>query len=113
MAHGEALACGLPVIATDCPSRPLNRGERGKVAGGVRELVRDSIDGVLVPSEDPAALAKAMADLIENPDKRQRLARQAAPGIARFSCAKIVDDWEQLLEQARGPRTNEAVCQEK
>lgn len=103
MAHGEALACGLPVIATDCPSRPLSRGERGKVAGGVRELVRDSIDGVLVPSEDPAALANAMADLIENPDKRQRLARQAARGIARFSCAKIVEDWERLLGQACGP----------
>jgi len=101
MAHGEALACGLPVIASDCPSRPLKRGERGTVAGGVRELVRDSIDGVLVPSEDPAALAHAMADLIENPDKRLRLARQAAPGIERFSCAKIVDDWEQLLAQAR------------
>jgi glycosyltransferase involved in cell wall biosynthesis len=68
---------------------------------------------LLVPCEDSAALASALADLIENTDKRQRLARQAAPGIARFSCAKIVDDWEQLLEQARGPRTNEAVCREK
>jgi GalNAc-alpha-(1->4)-GalNAc-alpha-(1->3)-diNAcBac-PP-undecaprenol alpha-1,4-N-acetyl-D-galactosaminyltransferase len=103
MAHGEALACGLPVIATDCPSRPLGRGERGNVAGGVRELVRDTIDGVLVPSEDPIALAAAMADLIEHPDKRQRLARQAAPGIARFSCARIVDEWECLLDQARAP----------
>jgi glycosyltransferase involved in cell wall biosynthesis len=103
MAHGEALACGLPVIATDCPSRPLKRGERGNVAGGVRELVRDNVDGVLVPCEDPAALANAMADLIENPDKRQRLAGQAASGIARFSCARISDDWEQLLAQACGP----------
>jgi glycosyltransferase involved in cell wall biosynthesis len=101
MAHGEALACGLPVIATDCPSRPLQRGERGTVAGGVRELVRDSVDGVLVPSEDPAALAHAMAELIENPDKRQRLAQQAAPGIARFSCTRILDEWERLLEQAK------------
>jgi glycosyltransferase involved in cell wall biosynthesis len=109
MAHGEALACGLPVIATDCPSRPLKRRERGNVAGGVRELVRDNVDGVLVPCEDPAALANAMADLIENLDKRQRLARQAAPGIARFSCAKIVGDWERLLEQARGPTVDRSV----
>lgn len=102
MAHGEALACGLPVIATDCPSRPLKPGERGNVAGGVRELVRDGVDSMLVPCEDPAALANAMADLIENPDKRQRLAQQAAPGMARFSCAKILDEWERLFEQARG-----------
>ena len=101
MAHGEALACGLPVIATDCPSRPLKLGERDNVPGGVRELVRDGIDGMLVPCEDPAALANAMADLIENPDKRQRLAQQAAPGMARFSCSKIVDDWEQLFRQIR------------
>jgi GalNAc-alpha-(1->4)-GalNAc-alpha-(1->3)-diNAcBac-PP-undecaprenol alpha-1,4-N-acetyl-D-galactosaminyltransferase len=109
MAHGEALACGLAVIATDCPSRPLKRGERGNVAGGVRELVRDNVDGVLVPCEDPEALAAAMADLMENSDKRQRLARQAAPGIARFSCAKIVDDWERLFEQACGPTVGRSL----
>jgi glycosyltransferase involved in cell wall biosynthesis len=102
MAHGEALACGLPVIATDCPSRPLKPGERGTVAGGVRELIRDGVDGMLVPCEDPAALAAAMTDLIENPHKRQRLAQQAAPGMARFSCARILDEWERLFEQARG-----------
>lgn len=109
MAHGEALACGLPVIATDCPSRPLRRGERGNVAGGVRELVRDNVDGVLVPCEDPAALANAMTDLIENSDKRQRLARQAALGIARFSGAKIVADWERLFEQACDPTVGSSV----
>ena len=109
MAHGEALACGLPVIATDCPSRPLRRGERGNVAGGVRELVRDGIDGMLVPCEDPAALANAMAVLIENPDKRQRFAQQAAPGMARFSSAKIIDDWERLFEQARSPTVGGSV----
>jgi GalNAc-alpha-(1->4)-GalNAc-alpha-(1->3)-diNAcBac-PP-undecaprenol alpha-1,4-N-acetyl-D-galactosaminyltransferase len=102
MAHGEALACGLPVIATDCPSRPLKPGERGTVAGGVRELVRDGVDGMLVPCEDPAALAAAMADLIENSDKRQRLAQQAAPGMARFSSDRILAEWERLFEQARG-----------
>ena len=109
MAHGEALACGLPVIATDCPSRPLSKGERGSIAGGVRELVRDGIDGLLVPCEDPATLAGAMAELMENPDKRQRLAQQAAPGMARYSCAKIIDDWERLCEQARSPTVGGSV----
>jgi len=99
MAHGEALSCGLPVIATDCPSRPLQSRE-GTIAGGVRELVRDGVDGVLVPCEDPAALATAMAELIEDPDKRQRLAQEAAPGMNRYSCARIVATWEALLKRA-------------
>jgi GalNAc-alpha-(1->4)-GalNAc-alpha-(1->3)-diNAcBac-PP-undecaprenol alpha-1,4-N-acetyl-D-galactosaminyltransferase len=99
MAHGEALSCGLPVIATDCPSRPLARSE-GTIAGGVRELVRDGVDGVLVPCEDPAALASAMAQLIEDPGRRERLAQQAAPGMNRYSSDRIVDAWEELLERA-------------
>lgn len=101
MALGEALACGLPVIVADCPSRPRKRGERGPIAGGVRELVRDGVDGLLVPSEDPAALAQAMARLLENPDQRRAFAQQAASGMARFSRARVVQDWEQLFEQAR------------
>jgi glycosyltransferase involved in cell wall biosynthesis len=100
MAHGEALSCGLPVIATDCPSRPLRRRERA-VGGGVRELVRNGVDGVLVPCEDPAALASAMARLIEHPDERLRLAQQAAPGMSRYSRERIVEAWEELLERAR------------
>ena len=42
-------------------------------------------------------------------DKRQRLAQQAAPGMARFSCAKIIDDWERLCEQARSPTVGGSV----
>lgn len=100
MAVAEALACGLPVIATDCPSRPRKFGERGFVAGGIRELVRDGIDGLLVPRENPVALADAMTRWMENPQERSRLAQQAASGITRFSREQVLADWERLLQQA-------------
>ena len=101
MAVAEALACGLPVIATDCPSRPRRLGERGSVAGGIRELVRDGVDGVLVPRENPVALADSMTRWMDNPQERSRVAQHAASGTARFSRERVVEDWERLLEQAR------------
>lgn len=99
MAVAEALVCGQPVIATDCPSRPRKFGERA-VAGGIRELVRDGVDGLLVPPEDPAALADAMARWMENPHERRRLAQQTASGMTRFSREQVVEAWERLVEQA-------------
>ena len=98
LAHGEALACGLPVIATDCPSRPANNGER--LAGGVRELIRRSVDGVLVPCEDPSALARAMADLMADRLRREVLANHAPEVLSRFSPDRIFDDWDRLLKHA-------------
>jgi glycosyltransferase involved in cell wall biosynthesis len=98
LAHGEALACGLPVIATDCPSRPANNGER--CAGGVRELIRRSVDGLLVPCEDPSALARAMADLMADRLRREVLANHAPEVLSRFSPDRIFDDWDRLLKRA-------------
>lgn len=56
----EARRAGRPVICTGL--------------GGMRELVRDGVDGVLVPRGDPAALAEAMATLAEDPDRWAELA---------------------------------------
>jgi GalNAc-alpha-(1->4)-GalNAc-alpha-(1->3)-diNAcBac-PP-undecaprenol alpha-1,4-N-acetyl-D-galactosaminyltransferase len=101
MALGEALCAGLPVIASDCPSRPRRFMERARTAGGVRELVEDGVNGVLVPSEHPQALAEAMVRLIENPQEGQRLAQRAAASMSRYSAEKIVADWERLIDEAR------------
>jgi glycosyltransferase involved in cell wall biosynthesis len=55
----EAMALGKPVVATD--------------AGGVPEIVRDGETGLLAPPADPAALAAAVARLVEDAAQRARL----------------------------------------
>lgn len=61
----EAMACGTPVVASDCPSGPSEILENGRY-------------GELVPTEDPAALARAIDRTLDNPQARERLRSRAA-----------------------------------
>jgi glycosyltransferase involved in cell wall biosynthesis len=58
----EANACGLPVVAV--------------AEGGVRETVKDGINGIL-SDPSPAALAKALEELLDNPEKWDLLGASA------------------------------------
>lgn len=73
----EAMACGVPVIATDVP--------------GNRELIEHGTTGLLVPFGDTAGLGRAINNLLENPGLAGRLSENARKLIAdRYSCADAV-----------------------
>lgn len=82
----EALALGLPVIATDCP------------IGGCRMYIEPEVNGLLVPVGDAKALADAMCRLAGNQELAERMSRNAAKVRTEYSIGKIAD----LMLQAAG-----------
>jgi len=87
----EAMAAGTPIVATN--------------SGGTPEIVRDGIEGILVPPRDPAALARAIGALAADPGLRARL---GAAGVARvaaeFTIERYVARTLAVYDEALAPR---------
>ena len=92
----EAFASGLPVVTTG--------------AGDIPSLVRHDVSGLIVPSEDPRALAAAASLLIDNPDKAVALAKQARDVVERFTWNAVRDQWAAAygIGTVRGTQPNAA-----
>ncbi|MFF4700595.1 glycosyltransferase family 4 protein [Streptomyces chattanoogensis] len=82
----EAMRCGLPVVATDCPHGP-------------GEIIEDGVDGRLVPVGKPAALAAALLDLINDDEARKRMGRAALAASVRFDPAMVAGRYESLFDE--------------
>ena len=82
----EAMATGLPVIAT--------------AVGGVPELVEDGVSGILIPNEDRDALVAAMQLLVQQPDLRAQMGQAArCRAVERFDIRQTVRAYEALYEE--------------
>lgn len=80
----EAMACGLPIITT---------------ANGPDELVRDGVDGFIVPQRDPAAIAEKLELLRADPELRRRMGASAALRAHEFTWAVYCRRFQGLLDK--------------
>lgn len=77
----EAMALGMPVVATDCQG------------GGARALIQDGYNGRLVPIGDEEAMYIAIKELIENPETAVNLGRNASKIREELSVKTIAEKW--------------------
>jgi glycosyltransferase involved in cell wall biosynthesis len=82
----EALAVGTPVVST--------------AVGGVPEVVRDGENGLLVPPNDPQALAGALRRILDDDTLRETLAASAQPSVAAIGREAIYGRLEAILVAA-------------
>ena len=82
----EALSCGLPVVSYACPCGP-------------KDIVRDGVDGFLVPPGDETALAEHICQLIEDESLRRKMGTAALERAKEFSIEKVISLWMSLFEE--------------
>lgn len=83
----EAMAMGMPVVATDCP------------CGGPKAVIRDGENGFLIPVRDEEALADRICRLIEDKHLASRMGREASKIKELASTEAIFIKWRDYLEK--------------
>ena len=81
----EAMACGLPVVTTDC--------------GGMREAVTDGVEGLVVPVRDPEAMTAALTRLASDRNLARRMGEAARKRILHeFTIKQQIDQFIELFQ---------------
>ena len=89
MVMAEALACGVPVVAT--------------ATEGAREIVEDGLTGSIVPIGDVGAMAAAIVSLLKDEGRRLAFgARASGSARERFSLERMIEETERVYAEALG-----------
>lgn len=94
----EAMLMGLTVVSTDCP------------CGGPAELIKDRVNGMLVPVGDEEAMKKALGLLLGDLALAEELGRNAAKTAESYLPEKVYGDWEKFLLSLVGTQEEEEKC---
>lgn len=82
----EAMSCGLPVVAFDCPSGPAS-------------IITDGVDGFLIKDRDIETFAEKLSQLIESPQLRKTMGKAAIQSSQRYSAERIMAQWIDLFNE--------------
>ena len=87
----EAMSCGLPVVAFDCPYGPA-------------DIITDGVDGYLIADRNIDLFAQRVAQLISDYDLRVKMGKAAVISSQRYQASCIMPQWIQLFEQLTSSR---------
>jgi len=82
----EAMACGIPVVATE--------------SAGTRDIVRDAVDGLLVERHEPAAVAAAFERVLGDTAVRQAMSGRARETASKFALPGVAAHYTRVLNEA-------------
>lgn len=87
LALAEAMSCGLASVSFDCSSGPA-------------DIIRDGVDGILVPVGNVNRLASSIATVLRDTERCKAMGGAGKKGIAeRFSVVTVMDKWDRLCEK--------------
>lgn len=86
LALAEAMACGLPPVAFECP-------------GGPKYIINNGVDGLHAGNGDVKDLADKICSLIQDEGRRKEMGRQARVSAGKYRVEHIAGEWKKLFTQ--------------
>lgn len=89
----EAMSCGLPVVAFDCPYGPA-------------DIITNGVDGFLIKERDVNLYAEKVSLLMDDVNLRRKMGQAGVISSQRYAAERIIPEWKQLFEQMIDKKTS-------